>query len=164
MDATTLRQLVRFVVVGAVNTAVYYGVYRLVFLALPYLAAHAVAWIVAMAGSFLLNCHFTYRVRPTWAKAALYPLTNLPNAVLTTVGVLVLVELAGIDERVAPLVAAVVAIPITFLVTRWILVPGVTPPEPARRRHPGADVPQRPGTPSPPEPPPGLGSSGASEV
>lgn len=115
-------EVVRFAVVGVANTVTYYVTYLVLVRVLPYLAAHVIAFSVAMVGSFLLNCRFTYRTRPTWRKLLLYPLTVAANFVITTVGVGLLVELVGMDERVAPLVAAVAAIPLTFLATRSVLL------------------------------------------
>lgn len=115
-------EIVRFGLVGVVNTLVYYASYLLLVLALPYLVAHVLAFGVAMTTSFFLNCRFTYRTRPTWRKFLLYPLTVAANFLITTVGVAVLVELLDVDERVAPLIAAVAAIPLTFLATRAVLV------------------------------------------
>ena len=115
-------EVLRFGLVGVANTAVYYGSYLLLVLVLPYLVAHVLAFAVAMTGSFLLNCRFTYRTRPTWRKFLLYPLTVAANFTVTTLGVALLVEGLSVDERVAPLVAALAAIPLTFLATRAVLV------------------------------------------
>ena len=129
-----VAEVARFGVVGVVNTLVYYGSYLLLVLALPYLVAHVLAFAVAMTGSFLLNCRFTYRTRPTWRKFLLYPLTVAANLAITTVGVAVLVEVLAVDERLAPLVAAGAALPLTFLATRAVLVgrgaPAGVPPLP----------------------------------
>ena len=116
-----LRHVHRFAVVGGINTAVYYALYLLLRSAIPYLAAHLLATAIAMVGSFFLNCYWTFRTRPTWRKFALFPLTNATNYLLTTVGVVVLVEWFGMDERVAPLIAALAAIPVTFVLSRLVL-------------------------------------------
>lgn len=116
-------QIVRFGLVGGVNTGTYYGLYLLFLtLGLPYVAAHVVAFLLSMVGSFFMNSYFTYRTRPTWRKFLLFPLTNAANFVITTVGVYVLVDLAGMSRTYAPLVAAAAAIPVTFLVSRTIML------------------------------------------
>ena len=115
-------QVVRFVLVGVVNTGTYYGCYVLLRRGMPYVAAHVIAFALSTLGSFLLSCYVTYRTRPTWRKLALFPLSVAANFVVTTVGVVLLVELARMDERVAPLVAAAAAVPITFLVARRVLL------------------------------------------
>jgi putative flippase GtrA len=116
-----LRPVARFAVVGVVNTGVYYGTYLLLRTVVHYLAAHLGAIAVAMVVSFFLNCYWTFHTRPTWRKFALFPLTNATNYVMTTVGVVVLVEWFGMGERIAPLVAAVAAIPVTYLLSRRVL-------------------------------------------
>jgi putative flippase GtrA len=116
-------QILRFALVGAVNTVTYYTLYRLLYPWLPYLAAHLAATLLSMIGSFFLNVHFTYRTSATWRKFLLFPLTNVTNIVLTTAGVYLMVSVLGMDPRTAPLIAAIGAIPVTFLVSRSILVP-----------------------------------------
>ncbi|MGY1721917.1 GtrA family protein [Blastococcus sp. SYSU DS0533] len=146
VDRTTLRHALRFFVVGVVNTGVYYGTYLLLGLVAHYLVAHLGAILVAMLGSFLLNCYWTFRTRLTWRKLALFPLTNATNYVMTTAGVVLLVEWLGVDERLAPLVAAVAAIPVTFLLSRRLLIGRpAAPADPSAG--PGAELPARRGAP-----------------
>ncbi|MFJ2742635.1 GtrA family protein [Streptomyces sp. NPDC087440] len=114
--------MLRFGLVGGVNTGTFYGCYLALHGWLPYYPAYVVAFVVSMVGSFFLNTYFTYRTRPSWRKFLLFPLTNLTNFVVTSVGVFVLVEWGGVGERVAPLVAAVGAIPVTYVLSRRILL------------------------------------------
>ncbi|MET9509966.1 GtrA family protein [Streptomyces flavidovirens] len=118
------RQLVRFAVVGVVNTGTYYACYLLLLPWLPYVAAHVLAFAVSMTGSFFLNCRFTYNTRPTWRKFLLFPLTNAANFVITTSGVYLLVDVLRLNSTYAPLIAAAAAIPITFVVSRMIMLGG----------------------------------------
>lgn len=130
----------RFAVVGVANTAVYYACYRLILLAAPYLVAHLLAWALAVVFSFFANCRFTYAVRPTWRLFALFPLTTAINFVITTLGAVAFVEWLGVTERYATLLAGIVAVPVTFLVTTRVLTGSLTaeqvlaPVEPARGR------------------------------
>jgi putative flippase GtrA len=119
--STQLWQVGKFALVGVINTGTFYAVYLLLHAQLPYYPAFVIAFLVSMVGSFFLNTYITYRTRPTWRKFLLFPLTNLTNFVVTSVGVFVLVEWFGVDERIAPLLAAAVAIPVTFVVSRRIL-------------------------------------------
>lgn len=114
-------EVIRFVVVGVINTATYYGLYLLFHPWMPYLVAHVLAFTISMIGSFFLNTYWTYRSRPTWRKFLLFPLSNATNFIITTVGIYLLVEVAGMNSRYAPLVAAAAAVPVTFVVMRRIL-------------------------------------------
>ncbi|MFI0939092.1 GtrA family protein [Streptomyces sp. NPDC021020] len=116
-----LLQIVRFALVGGVNTATFYGFYLALHPLMPYFAAYSAAFVLSMIGSFFLNTYFTYRTRPTWRKFLLFPLTNVTNYVVTSIGVYAFVEWAGMNDKIAPLVAAAAAIPFTYLLSRRIL-------------------------------------------
>ncbi|WP_254047585.1 GtrA family protein [Streptomyces aureus] len=118
-----LAEIFRFGLVGGVNTGTFFGCYLLLHPWMPYFAAYSLAFVLSMIGSFFLNTYFTYRTRPTWKKFALFPLTNVTNYLVQSVGLYALVTWAGMDDRIAPLVAAVVAIPFTYLISQRILVP-----------------------------------------
>lgn len=121
------RQIITFAVVGGINTMTYYGLYLLFLVRLPYLPAHVLAFAVSMTGSFFLNARFTYRTRPTWRKFMLFPLTTATNFVVTTAGVYVVVGVLHAGSRLAPLLASAAAVPVTFVVSRAIML------APARR-------------------------------
>ena len=118
--APLLWALVRYALVGIVNAATYYVVYLLVLRDVGYLTAHVIGLGAAMIVSFFLNCRVTFRVRPSWRRFLLYPASQAVNVVATTIGVVVLVGL-GVDERLAPLAAAVLAVPASFLAARLVL-------------------------------------------
>ncbi|MFJ9864966.1 GtrA family protein [Streptomyces sp. NPDC101165] len=117
------RQIVTFAAVGVINTATYYCLYLLFLTWLPYLAAHILAFLLSMIGSFFLNARFTYRTPPTWRKFLLFPLTNATNFLITTAGVYVIVDVLHAGSRFAPLLASAAAIPVTFVVSRWVMLP-----------------------------------------
>jgi putative flippase GtrA len=135
-----LFQITKFAVVGVINTGTFYGAYLLLNHWLPYYPAYVVAFLLSMVGSFFLNTYITYRTKPTWRKFLLFPLTNLTNFVVTSVGVFVLVEMFHVGERIAPLLAAAVAIPVTFVLSRRIL----THRDEAAPAPPAGDVPAAP--------------------
>ena len=115
-----LGGLIRYALVGVANAAVYYLTYLAVLGAVGYLLAHVIGLGVAMVVSFLLNCRFTFRVRPTLMRLLLYPASQVVNIAATTVGVVALVHL-GVDERLAPLVAAALAVPASYLAARTVM-------------------------------------------
>lgn len=116
-----MSALARFLAVGVANTLVYYLVYRLLLLGLPYLPAHLLAFGVGIVFSFFANSLFTFRVRPTWRRFLVFPSTTLANLLLVTLGSVLLVERDWVDERWATLLMTVAAVPVTFLLTRLVL-------------------------------------------
>ncbi|MDH6128704.1 GtrA family protein [Kitasatospora sp. GP82] len=133
-------QLVRFGLVGVANTASFYLIYLALHPFLPYFAAFTIAFLLSMVGSFFMNTYFTYRTRPTWKKFLLFPLPNISNYLVQSFGVVALVQWLKLDSRIAPLVASVVAIPITFVLSKIILTgrAGEPAPAPARAERSGS--------------------------
>lgn len=117
-----LTRLLRFGFVGVINTGVYYGCYLLLRLGMPYMVAHVLATAVAMTGSYFLNCFFTFKIPPSWKTAVLFPLSNAFNFLITTVGLRLSVQWLGVDERIAPLPVALLAIPVTYLATHYLMM------------------------------------------
>ncbi|MFF4955052.1 GtrA family protein [Streptomyces chattanoogensis] len=117
-------QIVRFVMVGGANTLIFSACYLPLHRALPYFAAYTVGFLAGMTCSFFLNTYFTYRTRPTWRKFLLFPLTQVTSYACQSMGLVVLVTWCGVNSKVAPLAAALPAIPFTFLVARRMLLPG----------------------------------------
>nr|WP_042429448.1 GtrA family protein [Streptacidiphilus anmyonensis] len=107
--------------VGGVNTATFYASYLLLHPHMPYFLAYTIAFVLSMIGSFFMNTYFTYRTKPTWAKFVRFPLTNVTNYVITSVGTVALVSGIHMSDKIAPLVAALAAIPFTFVLSRKIL-------------------------------------------
>ncbi|MGP8301463.1 GtrA family protein [Streptomyces inhibens] len=116
-------QILRFAAVGGVNTATFYACYLPLHRLLPYFAAYTAGFVTSMVCSFFLNTCFTYRTRPTWKKFLLFPLTQVTNYGVQSVGLVALVSWCGMNSTVAPLAAALGAIPFTYLVSRRILRP-----------------------------------------
>lgn len=133
MSHRTLTSFLRFVGVGVLNTLTHYAIYLPLRLVIPYVVAHVIAWFGAIITSFVLNCRWTFGVAPTWRRAISYPLSSLPNLAMTTVGVVALVQWLGVDQRLAPLLAGLGAVPVTFLVGRWLLVDNPLVRTPAER-------------------------------
>lgn len=112
-----------YVVVAALNTISYYVFYLTLHgLGVQYVVAHVAATLVTTVLSYFLNCRFTFRVAPSWRTFFLFPLSSLTNLVITTGGLPLVVELTPVGEKIAPLVVGLIALPITFLISRHILV------------------------------------------
>jgi putative flippase GtrA len=128
---------VKFCLVGLANTAISYVVYLGLIRLMPYAVANVVGWFVGVCFSFFANCWFTWHVRPTWRRFIPFPLSSLPNVILSTGGVVLLVEVFGMDKRIAPLFAMLVAVPISYLLAKAILTRPHTPAHGGRTKRSG---------------------------
>ncbi len=119
----THAEILKFIIVGGINTLNYYVVYLLLLklLHIEYMISHITGFIVAFVISYYLNCYFVYRVKPTWRKFISFPITQIVNVSLQTVLLYVFVSWLNLPVEIAPFAGLIITIPITFILSKWIL-------------------------------------------
>ncbi|MBA8778366.1 GtrA family protein [Staphylococcus schleiferi subsp. coagulans] len=118
-----IAEIFRFVLVGGINTLNYYVVYLILLnlLHIHYLISHIVGFIVAFVISYYLNCYFVYKVKPTLKKFLAFPLTQVVNMGTQTLLIFIFVRYLGFNESIAPFIGLIVTIPITYVLSKYIL-------------------------------------------
>ncbi|HDC9571311.1 TPA: flippase GtxA [Staphylococcus aureus] len=119
----THAEILKFIIVGGINTLNYYVVYLLLLklLHIEYMISHITGFIVAFVISYYLNCYFVYRVKTTWRKFISFPITQIVNVSLQTVLLYVFVSWLNLPAEIAPFAGLIITIPITFVLSKWIL-------------------------------------------
>ncbi|HCZ6573453.1 TPA: flippase GtxA [Staphylococcus aureus] len=119
----THAEILKFIIVGGINTLNYYVVYLLLLklLHIEYMISHITGFLVAFVISYYLNCYFVYRVKPTWRKFISFPITQIVNVSLQTVLLYVFVSWLNLPAEIAPFAGLVITIPIAFVLSKWIL-------------------------------------------
>jgi putative flippase GtrA len=114
-------QFTRFAVVNAANTALYWGLYLALLLAMPYLVANVASLVVAVVVAYWLNARYAFHVSMTWKGLAGFVAGQAVTILLRTALVWALVEVLGMDERFAPPVAVALALPVAFVLTKMVM-------------------------------------------
>ncbi|MBB2507249.1 hypothetical protein G5S33_00640 [Staphylococcus cohnii subsp. cohnii] len=119
----THYEVIKFVIVGGMNTLSYYIVYLclLKLLEVNYLVSHISGFIISFVISYYLNCYFVYKVTPTWRKFLKFPLTQVVNMGMQTLLLYIFVQWFGISSVIAPFAGLIITIPITFVLSKYIL-------------------------------------------
>ncbi|HCQ1912932.1 TPA: flippase GtxA [Staphylococcus aureus] len=119
----THAEILKFIIVGGINTLNYYVVYLLLLklLHIEYMISHITGFLVAFVISYYLNCYFVYRVKPTWRKFISFPITQIVNVSLQTALLYVFVSWLNLPAEIAPFAGLIITIPITFILSKWIL-------------------------------------------
>ena len=114
-------EVFRFLIGGVLNTVVGYSVYLLLFHWVRYEVAYAIAYITAIAVSYVFNAMFVFR-QPMRVRSALYyPLVYLAQFLLGLILLKVLIGVVHVSAWLAPLLVSVLTIPMTFLLSRIIV-------------------------------------------
>ncbi len=115
-----LGEIVRFGVVGALATAIQYGIYWLLLGGLSATVANTLGYLVSFAFNFIMTTRFTFRVAPDRKKAAGFALSHVVNWMLQSVCLNVFLWL-GVPKEWAPLPMFAVCVPVNFLLVRFFV-------------------------------------------
>lgn len=114
-------QFMRFVVAGALNTALTYGLFLLTEPMLGHFTAYTLVYILGIALSYLLNARFVFRTAPSWRTAMAFPLVYIAQY-LWGLGVLhVLVDRLRWSGAAAMLAVIGSGVLLTYALTRWVM-------------------------------------------
>ena len=117
----SLSEIIRFGMVGALATALHYGIYFLLwrYAGFNENIAYTVGYALSFVANFYLSAYFTFRSRPSWKRAGGFGGAHLVNYLLH-ICLLNLFLWLGIPEEWAPLPVFSIAIPANFLLVRLV--------------------------------------------
>lgn len=117
----TFGSKVRFLVGGALNTALTYLIYLVLQWVMSYQLAFLAAYLSGIVLSYFINASLVFRQPLSWGTALRFPLVYLVQYVLGAILLALLVETLGMDARIAPLAVVVLLLPATYLMTKRAL-------------------------------------------
>ncbi|MFI3288596.1 MAG: GtrA family protein [Rikenellaceae bacterium] len=115
-----LMEVIRFIIVGGVATAIHYGVYYLCSLLIEVNIAYTIGYLVSFVANYFLSSYFTFNTGTSAKKAVGFGVSHLINYLLH-IGLLNIYIYLGVNEKIAPIFVFAVAIPVNFLLVRRVL-------------------------------------------
>ncbi|HHM06077.1 MAG TPA: GtrA family protein [Gammaproteobacteria bacterium] len=122
-SAAERRKLLRFLIVGGVNTAVTYVLYLLLlYLGLPYIVALAVDYAIGIGLGYVLNCHWTFQASQRHLCGVLKYCANYAGIFVINLALLILfVETFDMVEALAQIPALALATVVSYAAQRfWV--------------------------------------------
>jgi putative flippase GtrA len=124
---TKIQQFIRFAIVGALATAIHYGLYLLIVWAndigedetLYTNIAYSIGYVVAWCANFYLSAHFTFQSNTSLKRGIGFALSHGVNYVLHII-FLNLFLWIGLSETIAPIPVFCIVIPINFILVRYV--------------------------------------------
>lgn len=111
----------RFLAAGAFNTVAGYAVYLAFTLLLDYRLAYTASYLIGIIVSYWINTTFVFRSTWNWKRLAAFPSVYLLQYTLGLGLIWLFVDQLDISEKIAPLLAVPVTVPLTFLASRFII-------------------------------------------
>lgn len=111
----------RFLAAGAFNTLAGYAMYLAFNLVLDYRLAYTASYLIGIMVSYWINTTFVFRSAWSWKRLAAFPSVYLLQYTLGLALIWLFVNQLDISEKIAPLLAVPVTVPLTFLASRFII-------------------------------------------
>lgn len=118
-DKKTFGEIIRFVIVGVIATAIHYGIYWLLMYLMNATIAYSIGYALSFICNFLLTSYFTFRKRASVKKGLGFGVAHGVNYLLH-VAFLNLFLWLGVSKSFAPIPVFAVVIPINFLLVRFV--------------------------------------------
>ncbi|MGP1665394.1 MAG: GtrA family protein [Rhodanobacter sp.] len=116
----TASSFLRFLISGGLNTAVTYAVYLGLLGALGYKIAYTIAYVVGIVLAFVINRLFVFQTHRGWRSMVLFPFVYLAQYLVSLAILWAWVEQLHMSSKLAPLIAILITIPLTFVLSRWV--------------------------------------------
>lgn len=123
-------RFVRFLLSGAFNTAVTYGLYLLLLNVLAYQASYTIAYVTGIVLAFVLNRFFVFQSHRGLTSIILFPTVYLAQYLLNLIVVWLWVDRLHLSDKLAPLAAIALSVPVTYGLSRHVFKPRAVPPKP----------------------------------
>jgi len=107
-----------FLVIGGINTVTGTVFAFLFSLCLQPNIAFIAWYITALTFAYLLNSFFVFKTELGFVKFFKFAISYIPNFIIQNVTVLVVFNLLGLHQFVAYLLAAIIGVPVTFLILK----------------------------------------------
>ena len=117
-------EFIRFILAGGANTVATYALYLLLLAVFPYPTAYTVSYAVGIALAYYLNSLFVFRQPLQWKKTFTFPLVYVIQYCVGIALLFLLVEVFHVSAAIAPLLVIACTVPLTFVLSRRVLVKG----------------------------------------
>jgi putative flippase GtrA len=114
------RHFFRFLLGGGANTAITYCLFLLLQWVMPAAAAYTISYIVGILLAYGINTMFVFQAKPSVRTALQFPAVYVIQY-FSGLAFLTLFTYLGLSNAAAMLLTIVVNVPISFLMTRYVL-------------------------------------------
>jgi len=117
-----IKQWIRFLVGGGINTAFTYGIYLILMLFVHYQIAYLIAYIVGVVFAYWFNAVIVFKVPLSWKGLFSYPIIYIIQYTISAFLLKIFVETLQIDKIFAPLMIIIIMIPLTYVLNKYVLL------------------------------------------
>ena len=120
LDKKKLGEIVRFIIVGGLATAIQYGIYLLMLLWLQPLLSNTIGYFVSFTFNYIASTRYTFRVKSPTKRGLGFVFSHIVNYLLQTLTLHAFLML-GLDKKIAMIPMFAICVPINFVLVRFFL-------------------------------------------
>lgn len=120
MNSTTLREAIRFCIVGVLATIVHYGIYLLLKGVINVSVAYTIGYVISFIGNFVLTNVYTFKTQATAKKGIGFVICHVINYLLH-IGLLNVFIWMGVPSSLAPIPVYCIVVPVNFLLVSKVV-------------------------------------------
>ena len=120
---TKLNEIVRFGIVGVLATTIHYGIYLALNLIMVSWLAYSIGYGISFLCNFYLSSVFTFKAKVSIKKGIGFGISHGINYLLHIVLLSLFLKL-GTKEEFAPIPVFAIAIPVNFILVRFVFKSG----------------------------------------
>ncbi|UNK48887.1 GtrA family protein [Lysobacter sp. S4-A87] len=121
ISTSMIRQFASFVIIRTVCTLLSYACYILLLVWLRYEAAYVVSYLLGIALAYVSSALFVFKQPMRRASALIFPVVYLVQFLFGLVLLKLSVESFGIREELAFAISVLIPLPLTFVMSRWVM-------------------------------------------
>lgn len=119
IDREKIFEFVRFCIVGTIAAGIHYGIYYLLQLYIDVNIAYTTGYLLSMVCNFFMTSYLTFHSSPSFKKLLGFGGSHLINY-LIHIFLFNFFLYIGISRLLAPILVLAVAVPVNFLILRWM--------------------------------------------
>ncbi|MGN6120147.1 MAG: GtrA family protein [Rhodanobacter sp.] len=112
----------RFLISGGINTVATYAIYLVLLRVVEYRVAYTIAYVIGIFLAYAINRMFVFRTHRGWSSALLFPLVYLVQYLVSIASVWIWVDKLDLPKVLAPSIAILVTVPMTYLLSRFVFM------------------------------------------
>jgi len=119
-------QFARFLIAGSFNTGFTYLIYISLLYFFSYYVSYTITYMIGIFVAYFINTLFVFKQNLSFKKALQFPLVYLVQYALGIAILYIAVTQFGMDPFYAPLLVIIISIPITYVLSKFILKDRIT--------------------------------------
>lgn len=117
------QEQIRFIIVGVLATAIHYGMYILLNLIIIPWLAYSIGYAISFLCNFYLSSKYTFKSKASIKKGIGFGISHAINYLIHITLLSIFIKI-GISEELAPIPIFAIAIPVNFILVRFVFKSG----------------------------------------